>query len=66
MMSGAVAPTGPLENAQWTYDDVVRLAGCQGQGDTLGCLRSVPFDTLKKAIDTHSVKFTWSVSVLCC
>ncbi|KAH6917971.1 carotenoid ester lipase precursor [Coprinopsis sp. MPI-PUGE-AT-0042] len=60
LMSGAVAPTGPLENAQWTYDDVSRLAGCQGSQDSLECLRSVPFETLKKAIDTHSVKFTWS------
>lgn len=51
MQSGAAIPVGPLENGQGYYDDIVRATGCAGAADTLDCLRGVPYDQIKAAID---------------
>ena len=51
MESGAVLPNGDTSLGQQDYDDFVRAAGCAGAGDTLECLRQVPFPALKKAMN---------------
>ncbi|KAG2009795.1 carotenoid ester lipase [Coprinopsis cinerea AmutBmut pab1-1] len=66
MQSGAPIPVGPIENGQGYYDDVVRDTGCADATDTLQCLRTVPYDRLKAAIDStpgifdyQSLRLTW-------
>ncbi|KAG2008420.1 carotenoid ester lipase [Coprinopsis cinerea AmutBmut pab1-1] len=66
MQSGAPIPVGPLENGQVYYDDVVRETGCAGSSDTLECLRGVPYNRLKAAInkspsifDYQSLRLAW-------
>ncbi|PFH47076.1 hypothetical protein AMATHDRAFT_153008 [Amanita thiersii Skay4041] len=51
MQSGSPIPTGPIENGQKVYDGIVQRTGCSGSNDTLACLRTVPYKTLKTAID---------------
>jgi hypothetical protein len=51
MQSGAVIPRGDITLNQQYYDDLVQETGCTGAGDTLECLRQVPFPALKKAVD---------------
>ncbi|KAI0718159.1 carotenoid ester lipase precursor [Cerioporus squamosus] len=48
------------------YDRLVAETGCSGAADTLQCLRQVPFQTLKAAVDKspgifspQSLKLTW-------
>ncbi|KAH6918005.1 carotenoid ester lipase [Coprinopsis sp. MPI-PUGE-AT-0042] len=59
MQSGAVLPVGPLENGQEYYDYIVENTGCSGHSDTLQCLRDVPYDTLKGAIDKTPGLFSY-------
>lgn len=66
MQSGAPIPVGPLENGQGYYDSVVQDTGCSGAPDTLQCLREVPFETLKAAIEKtpglfsyHGLRLAW-------
>ncbi|KAF9007674.1 carotenoid ester lipase precursor [Hymenopellis radicata] len=47
--SGSPLPTGDLEH---DYDALVNGTGCAGSPDTLACLRTVPYDALKAAVDT--------------
>ncbi|KAF9450184.1 carotenoid ester lipase [Macrolepiota fuliginosa MF-IS2] len=51
MQSGAPIPVGDIENGQVYYDSIVADTGCSGSADTLQCLRTAPYDTLKAAID---------------
>ena len=51
MHSGAPIPVGNITHGQPGYDDLVAKTQCQGAQDTLHCLRTVPFDTLKCAVD---------------
>ncbi|KAF9453334.1 alpha/beta-hydrolase [Macrolepiota fuliginosa MF-IS2] len=51
MQSGAPIPVGDIENGQVYYDSIVADTGCSGSADTLQCLRTVPYGTLKAAID---------------
>jgi carboxylesterase type B len=51
MQSGATIPVGPVENGQIYYDFIVKETGCSGAGNTLDCLRTVPYTKLMAAID---------------
>ena len=51
MESGAVNPNGDITLGQQDYDNLVQSTGCAGAGDTLECLRLLPFLTLKEAVD---------------
>ncbi|KAF8917031.1 carotenoid ester lipase precursor [Mucidula mucida] len=49
--SGSPLPTGDLEHSQQYYDAIVNETGCAGSFDTLGCLRTVPYDALQVAVN---------------
>jgi carboxylesterase type B len=51
MESGAPIPVGDITNGQKYYDSIVADTGCSGAADTLACLRTVPYATLKSAIN---------------
>ncbi|KAJ8520925.1 hypothetical protein ONZ45_g2284 [Pleurotus djamor] len=51
MQSGSPVPVGDLTHAQSHYNKLVEDAGCEGEIDTLACLRALPFDELKAAIN---------------
>ncbi|PVI00431.1 carboxylesterase [Periconia macrospinosa] len=55
MNSGTVVPVDPVDTpkAQEVYDAVVKSAGCEGDADTLACLRGLDFDKFLNA--TNSV-----------
>ncbi|PBK95732.1 carotenoid ester lipase precursor [Armillaria gallica] len=66
MQSGSPIPVGDLEGGQKYYDDIVIRTGCSGSDDTLACLRTVSYKTLKAAIDNspfifdyQSLKLAW-------
>ncbi|KAK0487104.1 carotenoid ester lipase precursor [Armillaria novae-zelandiae] len=66
MQSGSPIPVGDLEGGQKYYDDIVVQTGCSGSNDTLACLRTVSYETLKAAIDNspfifdyQSLKLAW-------
>ncbi|KAK0222165.1 carotenoid ester lipase precursor [Armillaria fumosa] len=66
MQSGSPIPVGDLEGGQKYYDDIVVQTGCSGSDDTLACLRTVSYETLKAAIDNspfifdyQSLKLAW-------
>lgn len=61
MQSGGPIPVGDIEHGQQYYDLMVRETGCSGQPDTLECLRRVPYDTFKKAMDTSPNFFAYQV-----
>ncbi len=68
MESGNALPSGYVDNddLQNTYDDIVDDSGCSNSNDTLQCLREVPANVLKAAMDkTPSfVSFTVSGTIL--
>ena len=43
------------------YDQIVQQVGCAGSADTLECLRTVPFDSLKAAQDATPFIFSFEV-----
>ncbi|KAF9488947.1 lipase [Pleurotus eryngii] len=51
MQSGSPIPVGDVSHGQTYYDAIVAETGCSGASDTLACLRSVPYSTLKTAAD---------------
>jgi len=53
MMSGAPIPIGGLKNGQKHYDALVKDTACSRTKDTLACLRTVPCDRLKAAINSR-------------
>ncbi|OSC98005.1 carotenoid ester lipase precursor [Trametes coccinea BRFM310] len=66
MQSGSPIPVGDISHGQADYDALVSETGCTGAADTLQCLRQVPYDTLKKAVDAspgifspNSLRLTW-------
>ncbi|KAF8955264.1 carotenoid ester lipase [Flammula alnicola] len=66
MESGAPIPVGDITRGQKYYDAVVSETGCSGSADTLACLRTVPYATLKAAInqspgifDYQSLNLAW-------
>ncbi|KAF8970831.1 carotenoid ester lipase precursor [Flammula alnicola] len=51
MQSGSAVPFGDIMEGQPHYDALVEQTGCTGSADTLECLRALPFDVLKAAVD---------------
>jgi hypothetical protein len=61
MQSGSPIPVGDITNGQQYYDFLVQRTGCSGKSDTLACLRTVPYDTLKDAINATPAIFDYQV-----
>ncbi|KAF8630270.1 hypothetical protein AX17_005456 [Amanita inopinata Kibby_2008] len=59
MESGSPIPVGPIEDGQVYYDAIVSAVGCSSATDTLACLRTVPYSTLKSAIDSSPSLFSY-------
>ncbi|KAF9041954.1 carotenoid ester lipase precursor [Hymenopellis radicata] len=57
MQSGSPLPVGDIEHGQKYYDDIVSRTGCAGSPDTLACLRTVPYEYLKAAVDASPFIF---------
>ncbi|KJA16248.1 hypothetical protein HYPSUDRAFT_219571 [Hypholoma sublateritium FD-334 SS-4] len=51
MESGSALPVGDITDGQPHYDALVQQTGCAGSNDTLQCLRELPFDSFKEAMD---------------
>ncbi|KAI0259424.1 carotenoid ester lipase precursor [Gloeopeniophorella convolvens] len=51
MQSGGPIPVGPTEHGQQYYDELVKNAACDSALDTLECLRGVPYERIKYAMD---------------
>ncbi|KAF9441627.1 alpha/beta-hydrolase [Macrolepiota fuliginosa MF-IS2] len=49
--SGAPLPLGDIENGQHHFDDLAEKAGCGEENDKLLCLRTVPLESLRAAVD---------------
>ncbi|KAH8982171.1 carotenoid ester lipase precursor [Lactarius hatsudake] len=64
MQSGGPIPVGDIENGQPYYDFMVQKTGCSGSSDTLGCLRKVPYNTFKKAMDESPNFFAYQGLIL--
>ncbi|KAJ7713004.1 Alpha/Beta hydrolase protein [Mycena metata] len=64
MESGSPIPVGPIENGQRYYDAIVQQVGCSSAADTLACLRTVPYATLKAAQDASPFIFSYQSLVL--
>ena len=68
MQSGAPIPSGDLTNGQGEYDDLVANTNCSSASDTLDCLRHVPFETLRDAVNmspgiaSYKVRFSFLYS----
>ena len=64
--SAGPLPTGYVDNAylQATYDQIVADCGCAGSNatDTLACLRTVPAEVLKAAMDRTPSFVSYQVS----
>lgn len=61
MQSGSPIPVGDITNGQKYYDAVVSQTGCSSAADTLACLRTVPYATLKAAINRSPGIFSYQV-----
>ncbi|KAG6829190.1 hypothetical protein H0H92_005390 [Tricholoma furcatifolium] len=59
MQSGSPIPVGDIENGQVYYENIVARSGCSAAEDTLECLRTVPYPTLKEAINTSPGFFSY-------
>ncbi|KAH9073429.1 carotenoid ester lipase precursor [Lactarius deliciosus] len=64
MQSGGPIPVGDIENGQRYYDFMVEKTGCSKASDTLDCLRKVPYNTYKKAMDDSPSFFAYQGLVL--
>lgn len=62
MESGSPIPTGDITHGQPDYDTIVAETGCSGTPDTLACLRTVPYEDLKAAINKSPGIFSYHVS----
>ena len=62
MDSGSAVPALQVDSpkAQSVYDTVVQNAGCSGSGDTLGCLRSLPYEQFLRAANSVPSIFSYS------
>ncbi|KAF5341436.1 hypothetical protein D9758_014744 [Tetrapyrgos nigripes] len=61
MQSGSPIPVGDITNGQKCtyYDALVDQTGCLGSEDTLQCLREVPYDQLKDAVNNSPNIFSY-------
>ena len=53
---------GDLTHGQTDYDALVTETGCASAEDTLQCLRGVPYEVLKAAIDKSPSNLSYKVS----
>ncbi|THH33330.1 hypothetical protein EUX98_g866 [Antrodiella citrinella] len=60
LQSGSLVPMGDMQGAQLYYDALVIAVGCDGASDTLECLRGVPYEKLKAAMDEAPSFFGYS------
>lgn len=62
MDSGSVVPAEPVDGvkAQAIYDEVVSVAGCKGQADTLACLRGLDYETFLNAATSVPSIFSYN------
>ena len=61
MQSGGPIPVGDIEHGQQYYDTLVKNAACDTDPDTLECLRNVPYERLKYAMDASPDFFSYQV-----
>ncbi|KAI0298090.1 Alpha/Beta hydrolase protein [Multifurca ochricompacta] len=59
MQSGSPTPVSDITHGQPYYDDLVERTGCSGSPDTLACLRTVPYATLKDAMNKSPSIFAY-------
>ncbi|KAF8907652.1 carotenoid ester lipase precursor [Gymnopilus junonius] len=66
MQSGSAMPLGEITEGQPLYDMIVQETGCEGSADTLECIRQLPVDVFKAAInkapgifDFQSLNLAW-------
>ncbi|KAI0306653.1 Alpha/Beta hydrolase protein [Multifurca ochricompacta] len=64
MQSGGPIPVGDIENGQRYYDFMVERTGCRGSNNTLECLRRIPYNTFKHAMDESPNFFAYQGLVL--
>ncbi|KAF4610977.1 hypothetical protein D9613_006503 [Agrocybe pediades] len=57
--SGSFLSSSPTSRGQVYYDKLVKDADCEDSSDTLGCLRNVPLDTLRGAVDKSPDIFSY-------
>lgn len=62
MESGSPIPVGDISHGQKYYDAIVEETGCSSSSDTLACLRTVEYSTLKAAINNSPGIFSYQVS----
>lgn len=62
MQSGSPIPVGDITHGQVYYDAIAAETGCSTASDTLACLRSVPYATLKTAVDHTPFIFDYQAS----
>ncbi len=62
MQSGSPIPVGDITHGQVYYDAIAAETGCSSASDTLACLRSVPYATLKTAVDHTPFIFDYQVN----
>ena len=62
MQSGSPVPVGDITNGQGSYDKLVQDAGCASATDTLDCLRQLPYEALKGAMDQSDSIFSYQVN----
>ncbi|TCD61801.1 hypothetical protein EIP91_007887 [Steccherinum ochraceum] len=60
MESGSTWPVGDMEGGQRWYDDLVANTECADEEDTVECLRDVPLDKLRAAMDRAPAFFSYS------
>lgn len=63
MQSGGPIPVGDIEHGQQYYDALVKEAACDSSPDTLDCLRNIPYERFKYAMDLSPDFFAYQVSV---
>lgn len=61
MESGSPIPVGDITKGQVYFDAVAKQTKCDSASDKLDCLRKVPYDDLKTAIDASPGIFAYQV-----
>ena len=51
MQSGAPLPAGDVVKGQYEYDQLVNGTSCAETGNTLECLRGLPYEELRQAVN---------------
>ncbi|KAF5376472.1 hypothetical protein D9615_008628 [Tricholomella constricta] len=66
LQSGSPIPVADITHGQKYYDAIISQTGCSSSSDSLACLRTVPYKTLKAAInqspgilDYQSLNLAW-------